>query len=190
MGFVALKCPSCGADIEIDDSREFGFCSYCGTKIMQDKIVVEHTGSIKIDRSRETNNLLARASDFMRIGNYEDAERYYNRVLDYDCDNEVANSAIQELYKIIKGPNVFISVTTGFAYSKKAQVIVYVDKKKTGKIPAGMQQAFSLPVGEHLLEFRIATTLGKKHEMIMIENRFTRIDLTVKCKFGNMIEII
>ena len=33
MSIKALKCPSCGADIEIDDSREFGFCSYCGSRI-------------------------------------------------------------------------------------------------------------------------------------------------------------
>lgn len=33
MAIRALKCPSCGADITLDDSREFGFCSYCGTQI-------------------------------------------------------------------------------------------------------------------------------------------------------------
>lgn len=33
MGMKALKCPYCGADIELDESIEYGFCSYCGTKI-------------------------------------------------------------------------------------------------------------------------------------------------------------
>ena len=33
MAIRALKCPSCGADITLDDSREYGFCSYCGTQI-------------------------------------------------------------------------------------------------------------------------------------------------------------
>lgn len=41
MPFIALKCPSCGADINLDSSREFGFCSYCGMKIVQDKQVVQ-----------------------------------------------------------------------------------------------------------------------------------------------------
>lgn len=27
MGFIALRCPSCGAEIELDSNREFGFCS-------------------------------------------------------------------------------------------------------------------------------------------------------------------
>lgn len=51
MALIAMKCPGCGADIEMDDSREFRFCTYCGTKVMQDKLVVEHKGNVKIDNS-------------------------------------------------------------------------------------------------------------------------------------------
>ncbi|WP_024865689.1 zinc ribbon domain-containing protein [Butyrivibrio sp. FCS014] len=32
--FVSVKCPDCGAELSIDDSREFAFCSYCGAKVM------------------------------------------------------------------------------------------------------------------------------------------------------------
>ena len=31
-----FNCPNCGAQISLDDSRDFGFCQYCGTKIMLD----------------------------------------------------------------------------------------------------------------------------------------------------------
>ena len=31
---IALKCPSCSADISLDDSRDYGFCTYCGSKIL------------------------------------------------------------------------------------------------------------------------------------------------------------
>ena len=34
MGLTVLKCPSCGADVDISENRDFCFCSYCGTKIM------------------------------------------------------------------------------------------------------------------------------------------------------------
>ena len=30
---IQITCPSCGSQIEIDNSREFMFCKYCGTKI-------------------------------------------------------------------------------------------------------------------------------------------------------------
>ena len=31
---LKLKCPTCGADLEIEDNREVCFCQYCGTKIL------------------------------------------------------------------------------------------------------------------------------------------------------------
>lgn len=31
---IAVKCPACGADINVESAREFSFCTYCGTKIM------------------------------------------------------------------------------------------------------------------------------------------------------------
>lgn len=49
MGFIALRCPSCGAEIELDDSRDFAFCSYCGTKMVREKQTVEHNVNIRIN---------------------------------------------------------------------------------------------------------------------------------------------
>ena len=41
MGMKSLRCPSCGANLEMDDSKEYGFCSYCGTKVqINDRINV------------------------------------------------------------------------------------------------------------------------------------------------------
>lgn len=31
---ITLKCPDCGASIEIEDNREHAFCTYCGAKIL------------------------------------------------------------------------------------------------------------------------------------------------------------
>ena len=33
MGFIKAQCTNCGATLDIDDSREFVFCRYCGNKI-------------------------------------------------------------------------------------------------------------------------------------------------------------
>ena len=68
MGFTSVKCPSCGASVDLDDSREFGFCTYCGTKVVQDKIVVEHRGTIKIDGTATTDSLLERAEIMLQDG--------------------------------------------------------------------------------------------------------------------------
>lgn len=31
---ITLKCESCGADLELNVSKDFAFCPYCGTKIL------------------------------------------------------------------------------------------------------------------------------------------------------------
>ena len=37
MPLIALKCPECGGDIQLDDAREFGFCMYCGCKVLLER---------------------------------------------------------------------------------------------------------------------------------------------------------
>ena len=36
MSLIALKCPQCNADLEIDSEREYMYCEYCGTKVMRE----------------------------------------------------------------------------------------------------------------------------------------------------------
>lgn len=82
MGFKAVKCPACGSTIELDESREFGFCSYCGTKVVQDKIVVEHRGSISVSGVANDQSLLDRAFLFLEDSDFSNANLYFEKVLD------------------------------------------------------------------------------------------------------------
>lgn len=34
ISFISIKCPECGADLSVENGREFSFCTYCGTKVM------------------------------------------------------------------------------------------------------------------------------------------------------------
>lgn len=81
MGFIALKCPSCGADISLDESRDFGFCQYCGTKVMRDIQVIEHRGSVEISHNGEIENLLMRARALSDQGRTREAGVYYEKCL-------------------------------------------------------------------------------------------------------------
>ena len=78
---LQLKCPNCGADITLDDTREFGFCSYCGTKILLNEY------NKRVDGIPGVANLLLRAEDFFKKDDLEKAKEYYNRVLDIDIHN-------------------------------------------------------------------------------------------------------
>ena len=82
---VKLFCPGCGASLELDDSRDFGFCMYCGTKVMlTQKVKVEHTGSVEL--SNETNE--RKQLDAIRIL-YEARQIFAAREM---CDTLIKNA--------------------------------------------------------------------------------------------------
>ena len=39
MGLVAARCTQCGAEIQVDDTRESGYCKYCGTQFITEKVI-------------------------------------------------------------------------------------------------------------------------------------------------------
>ena len=91
MGCRAVKCPSCGADIELDETREFGFCSYCGTKVVQDKMIVEYRGAVKLDTSDELKNLYQLARRSRKNKDYDNAQKYYEQIIIKDPTSWEAN---------------------------------------------------------------------------------------------------
>ena len=189
MGFIPMICPQCGAQVQLDDSREFGFCSYCGTKIVQDKVVVEHRGSVSIDHSAEINNFLRRANEFYQRHDTDNAELYYNKVLDLDFDNEAARNELQQIYKTINEPNLSISVKTKL-YNSKVCVDIFVDGTKYGAVRNGTTENYKLTKGVHNVRFLIPNVAVKKDIVVDIQDAFTRLNYTAICKFGNKIEIM
>ena len=60
MAFIAAKCSQCGANIQVDDSRESGFCTYCGAKFVTEKVVHNYVTNNKIVTNYEqTTNVNA-----------------------------------------------------------------------------------------------------------------------------------
>ena len=82
MGLVSLKCPECGAELDIDDSREYAFCSYCGSKVMREKTRIELSGSVSVKGIAGADSLLQRAFIFLEDGDFSSAGQYIERVLD------------------------------------------------------------------------------------------------------------
>ena len=42
MALIAAKCTQCGADIEVDETKEGGVCKNCGTPFITEKIGRAH----------------------------------------------------------------------------------------------------------------------------------------------------
>lgn len=82
MGFVSVNCPKCGAPIEFSSDREFCYCNFCGTKIVQDKLVIEHRGSVKVDGIASEGATLERAFMFISEGDFSSANTYFEKALD------------------------------------------------------------------------------------------------------------
>ena len=70
MGFVAAKCTECGANIEVDETKDAGICEYCGTAFVTEKAIKKSRYDI------ETN--LAGAEKLIECGLYDDAEKLIN----------------------------------------------------------------------------------------------------------------
>lgn len=84
MATVSIKCPNCGGALELDDSREFGFCIYCGTQvhIQDEKARVEVSGSVKLDESDKYRNCLTLATRAFEARNMSEAYKYYTKALE------------------------------------------------------------------------------------------------------------
>lgn len=48
MRLMELKCPNCGVSIQVDEERDFCFCSYCGTKCAIDNGTIHIIDEAKI----------------------------------------------------------------------------------------------------------------------------------------------
>lgn len=92
MSLVNVKCPNCGASIQLDNKRVEGFCSYCGSKVKIDEVQkMTIQGTVKVDTSDELVNLYQLARRAKDSNNSENATKYYDMVLVKDPNSWEAN---------------------------------------------------------------------------------------------------
>lgn len=92
MAFVSLKCQNCGQILEIDDTRDIGFCPYCGSKYqLAEKVKVEHSGTVSIDGAAGLDGLIKKGFAYLNAGNEKDAKRAFDEAMSLDCDNIYVN---------------------------------------------------------------------------------------------------
>lgn len=84
---IKIVCELCGSNELVKDGEYF-VCQYCGTKYTVEqarKLIVE--GTVKIDRSDETEKTLKNADNTYLDGNYKEAFSLYSTVLNDNPDN-------------------------------------------------------------------------------------------------------
>ena len=80
MPLVAAKCTECGANIEIDDTKEAGICKYCGTAFITEKAISNYN---------ITNNISAQTVNIIGVSATNDFETKGQRLIVYKGTAEI-----------------------------------------------------------------------------------------------------
>lgn len=70
MAFIAAKCPECGGAIQLDDSKELGFCMYCGMKVLLSEAIPQ---KVRIEGIQTLESRLKNAETYAKLGEVEKA---------------------------------------------------------------------------------------------------------------------
>lgn len=109
MSFVAAKCTECGAQIEVDSSKEAGVCKYCGVPFVTEKVINHYVTNVQNNFNGATINVNGpKAEDMLKNGlrtyeegNYEEAYRIFTQVLnsDPDCTDAMLYRGLSAVYQ-------------------------------------------------------------------------------------------
>ena len=163
---TTLTCPNCGAQLDIEEKRQFAFCQYCGTK------VYNITNSVELNRSAEIYNLIARAREFELKGDYIRMEEYCSRILDIDSNNEDARAMERRIPSFSNSPNIEIIYTSNL--DNKIKLRITTDGRNWQILSKGETVFLTLPSGKHRILFSGRKQLSYD---VLINNPKERITL-------------
>ena len=86
MAFTALKCTSCGANLEITDDREIGFCPYCGAKYVREEVNnvtnVTEINTVNYSAKSSVEDYVERIKALIKVGEFEKARKIIDEFKD------------------------------------------------------------------------------------------------------------
>lgn len=91
MGLVPAKCTQCGANIEVDETREAGICQYCGTAFITEKAICNYNVTVvnnndfngavvNVNNSVDIDALINSARKELVLRNFENANIYLDEI--------------------------------------------------------------------------------------------------------------
>ncbi len=117
----SLKCPSCGAVLELPDNLRIAHCVYCGTKV-----ILEQNGTA--EELQSLNRALELCKVALDAKNYEEALRYANTILEIDPSNVEGwiNKATASFFLTTAACNRY---NEALEYLRKAEDIAPTDER-------------------------------------------------------------
>lgn len=95
MALKAARCEGCGATLEIDESKESGFCPYCGMKYYTEKIIQNtfvtnnYAGATINVQGVDVENYIKLIENGIAAENISEAMKYLDEALPTAPDNEI-----------------------------------------------------------------------------------------------------
>lgn len=84
----AKTCPQCGAIVNVDYSREYCFCSYCGTKIQLNRTIIhKHTGEICFEGVATANSIAQKGFMDLARKDYNKARETFEKAQEIEPTN-------------------------------------------------------------------------------------------------------
>ncbi len=81
MSIIVLKCPNCGADLQLEDSKESAICMHCGIKL-------SIQGSAEMNPEKDQlNNLIDLGKNSVDSGSSSDLQGISMKILEIDSNN-------------------------------------------------------------------------------------------------------
>ena len=139
MALKALRCPQCCADIELNDEKDFGFCTHCGTKVMLHD-VVEYTGSVQLDTSAQGRNRILLGNRAFEAGNWQEAYTAFTRGLE-DLPDDVTALYRKAISSVQLSPADNLRIA-----EFKTNLSAALQALEAGEQPAGAAQAIERDV--------------------------------------------
>lgn len=97
MALVPAICTQCGANIEIDDTKEAGICQHCGTAFITEKAINNYNTYVTNNNNfaganinvmgANVDNLIKMAENAIEAGNGKEAVDYANRALEINPES-------------------------------------------------------------------------------------------------------
>ncbi len=143
MGMIAAKCTQCGANIQVDDTKEAGICENCGTAFITEKAINNYNTYVNNNNNfaganinvmgANVENLIILANNAREIGNHDEASDYYSKVLEIQPTNceALVGKGVSILYSSnlnnIKSDELVGYISKAIEYKKKEQEVTEQD---------------------------------------------------------------
>jgi hypothetical protein len=94
MSLIAAKCPNCGANVQVDESKESGICIHCNTSFITEKAInnyntyVSNTNTTNVvkniygNEKREVDDYIYSGEGFLNLKMYEKAIKAFSDAME------------------------------------------------------------------------------------------------------------